>query len=380
MREEPVRILYVINALELGGTEGQLVELLNGMDKRKVLPYLCCLRAFAGKPSYETDCPKITLNVGRLKSFQSLVALIRLIRYMKKERIHIVQTFFIKGTLFGVVAGRLARHVSVIIVSKRDLGFMITTSMRKRLGFVYRFADRFLANSRSVETYLVEREGVDRSRIDVMYNGIDVEVLEEKARSITAEAARSSVQIPQNALVVGICSNLNRPVKRVDLFLTAVAHVLKAQKDVYALIIGDGTLKEDLMEQASRLGIAEKTRFAGSRSNPLPFIRLFSVGVISSDSEGLSNAIMEYMCCGVPVVATDVGGNPELITDGVTGTLVARGNAEEMATAIQKFLTQPDFRQSVGMAARKSMRERFSKETMLRAHESYYADVLCENR
>ncbi|SPD75012.1 putative Glycosyl transferase group 1 [uncultured Desulfobacterium sp.] len=378
--EEPIRILYVINALEVGGTEGQLAELISGIEKERFSPYVCCLRTIKDKSSYSLDCPIIALGVSRLMSLQTLIGMLSLVRYLNHNRIAIVQTFFIEGTILGVVAAKLAKSVSAIVVSKRDLGFMLTKRVIWQLKLIYHFADRFLANSKNVKDYLIKKEGVNRGRIDVIYNGIDIEALEKKMQEVSGADIRSREGIPEHVSIVGICANLNRKVKRVDLFLMAAAIVCKYLKDVFFVIIGEGCLKKSLLDLSEHLKIDLKTRFVGSQVNPIPFIRMFSVGVISSDSEGFSNSIMEYMGCGVPVVATDVGGNRELVEDGVTGLLVPCGDAEKMAEAIQVFLDQPAFRKKAGEEGKKVLLERFAKNKMIRDHEFYYASLTKEKR
>jgi len=181
--------------------------------------------------------------------------------------------------------------------------------------------------------------------------------------------------IRNEILLVGTVANLNRPVKRVDLFLRAGALVLKEFPSVIFVVIGDGPMMKELKCLTVKLGIDKSVIFMGSVSNPLDFIQAFDVAVSSSDSEGFSNAVLEYMACRVPVVATDIGGTREVLKHMVNGILVATGDELRMAKAILYLLRDREKRLSMGILAQ-AQASNYSIEKMVFRYTDLYRHLL----
>lgn len=175
---------------------------------------------------------------------------------------------------------------------------------------------------------------------------------------------------------MAIVANLNRRVKRVDLFINAAFLLHKKFPAVRFWIIGDGPLRKELQELALSLGLADNVMFLGSRSDVPRIMREVMVGVNCSDSEGMSNAIMEYMACGIPVVATDVGGNRELVEDGVTGLLIPKNDPSGLASALASLLRDPCKASKLGSDGHLFMTEKFGISTMLSKTKDVYASAL----
>ncbi len=172
---------------------------------------------------------------------------------------------------------------------------------------------------------------------------------------------------------------MNREIKRVDIFIRAAALVREALSEVEFWIIGDGNQRRNLESLAEGLGMLPHVRFLGRRADVENLLPSIQVGVLSSDSEGLANALLEYMRAGLPVVATDVGGNGEVVENGKTGLLVPPGNAEAMAEAILALLKDPARAAALGDAAKQRFTEKFAVESMLVETEQLYRQ-LCERR
>ena len=178
--------------------------------------------------------------------------------------------------------------------------------------------------------------------------------------------------------LVGIVANLNRPVKRVEDFIRAASLVSREIPQATFVVVGDGHLRTKLESLANSVGLCDKIRFTGRVDNPLEIISTFQIGVITSETEGFCNAIMEYMACSIPVVATDVGGNPELIEDGVNGVLIPVGDYQELAKRLIEMISNRSLATSLGTSGYKSIRSRFSIEDMIVKYEKYYGGLIPE--
>lgn len=354
----PIHILYIIDSLTHGGTEKQLVQLINALDRTRIQPHLCTLKASEGLYD-ELDIPKICLNFQSFFS-PSLVTVQReLAGFIKQHNIRIVQTFFQDPFLLAA----LIKPVTGVrlIGSFRDLGFWRTRIESIKMRLACRFFDGFIANSQAVKDVVVATDKIPPAKITVIYNGIDLRTLPEPLSDDLRHDA-----------VVGIVANLNRPVKRVEDFVRAASLVAKQQPAARFVVIGGGHLQPDLEQLATSLGLADRITFTGRIDKPLDDVREFSVGVITSETEGFCNAIVEYMALGVPVVATDTGGNPELIAAGQTGFLYPVGDIESLAKQLMLLLENKELAFSMKERARAGIKTNFSLEDMVKFHESYY--------
>jgi len=221
-----------------------------------------------------------------------------------------------------------------------------------------------VANSNAVQERTIQVEGIKREKTRVIHNGISLD-------DFKPTSGKKDDRHP----VVGIVANLNRPVKRVDLFIKAAALVYKDLPDMTFWIIGDGYLRPDLERLSSTLGLNSTLTFLGQRDNVRVLLKQITIGVICSDSEGLSNSIMEYMASGLAVVATGVGGNPELVNDGKTGLLVKPDDSQELADSISKIVGKKGLAKRMGDAGRETLWNKFSIEKMVGEYRELYESL-----
>jgi len=166
------------------------------------------------------------------------------------------------------------------------------------------------------------------------------------------------------------------PVKNQAMLLRAAARLYEYHNNIKVLLIGDGPLENELVALATSLGIAPNVRFLGRRSNVPDILRTLDIFVLPSLSEGMSNTILEAMSCKLPVVATNVGGNSELVVHGLTGLLVQRNNHEEMCRKLEELVMNPDKREQMGSQGRKRVGSFFSIGKMIKNYESLYISML----
>lgn len=366
------RIAYFIDRLTRGGTELQLCEQINYLHKKGIEQELFCLYKSEDHDDLHVSCKVHILEIRRLVSIKCLRKLYFLIRYLKSREFNIVQTYFFDSTVIGVCAGKMAGGVK-IISCRRDLGFWYTPKLIMSLKLLNKMTDRILVNSESAKQSVVKKERVDPEDIDVIPNGIDTTkfIHSEEERHVN----RQAFGLKTGECCIGIIANMSRPVKRVDIFLKAAAEVYKHEKNTMFLVLGDGYLKDELKKLTRILGIESRTRFLGLQKEVIPYLASFDIGVCTSDSEGFSNAILEYMAMGLPVVATNVGGNKEAIQDEINGFLVEPNNPEAVAESILKIMMNGDLKRKMSQNSLRMARH-YSWENKIKEIESYYGQMI----
>jgi glycosyltransferase involved in cell wall biosynthesis len=227
-------------------------------------------------------------------------------------------------------------------------------------------ADVLIAVSGEVREFY-ESHRVAKGRWTVVYNGIDASMPYRRGRTPAYEA----LGIPAQAPVVGLIGRLVQA-KAPSVFLEAVALVACEIPELRALVIGDGPLREEAERDAARLGVSDRTVWAGLRHDVPVLLEGMDVLCFSSTREGFSIAMLEAMAAGVPIVATRVGGNPELIDSDDVGFLVRPGSAAALAERIVALMRNPDLAERVRRAARARVERCFSLTAMVRTHESLY--------
>jgi sugar transferase (PEP-CTERM/EpsH1 system associated) len=236
---------------------------------------------------------------------------------------------------------------------------------------------RYVAVSRDLAHWLEATVGVRHGRIHQIYNGVDLD------RFVPRVGPRPELAppgfLPTNALVVGTVGRLAE-VKDQTTLIAAYAELLARRSDlasrVRLVIVGGGALRGELERQAAALGIDDRVWFAGDRDDVPDLMRLFDLFVLPSLGEGISNTVLEAMASGLAVIATRVGGNPELVEEGRTGALVPVGQVDALADAMLHFLTDDPLRERCGAGARESVSRRFSWERCLDQYLGLYDELL----
>jgi len=371
-----IKIAYIIDSINsVAGTEKQLLQTIQHLNKERFEVKLICLR----KPSsiFHEDrkiFEYIELDNTRLLTLRSLIKFIWLIFYLRKEKIDIIQTFFFDSTVFGIFAGKIAR-VKILLSCRRDLGFWYTPKLIRVLRLINKLTTRILANSNAVKNHASEYEKIPINKIDVIKNGIDLSPFKQIQNR---EEILNTLGINDNHHFVGIIANLNRPVKRVDIFLKAASLVLKEMTTVSFIIVGDGYLRNELNKLVNSLGINKSIYFLGRRTNVHSIISFWDIGVITSDSEGFSNAILEYMAAGVPTIATCVGGNAEAVIKSVNGLLVEVDDPQSLADNICILLKNDTKRREMSDMAKLIVQKEYAWEEKTKEIDFYYNNLMLE--
>jgi glycosyltransferase involved in cell wall biosynthesis len=367
----------VVPTLLCGGTESQVMTLCRSLDARRFELEFACLRRL-GPFVKEIDDRRLPLTEYRLASFRSVTALrqqMKFARHVAQRRVDIVHAYNFYGNLFAIPPARLA-GAPVVIASIRDLGPYLTPLQKRVQRYVCRLADCVVVNADAVRTWLVG-EGYDAERIVVIRNGVDLTRFREPSQP---DRVRRELELPHGVPLVAVVSRLTR-MKGLEQFLEAAAVVGRRSTEARFLVIGetpphDPEYLDELKRLAARVGIGDRVIFTGLRSDVPTLLAGVDVAVMPSLNESLSNALLESMAAGAPVVATRVGGTPEALVDGETGLLVPPADIASLAGAVTSLLEAPALATRLGRAARQSIADRFSVERMTETTERLYCQLL----
>lgn len=332
-----VRIAFVIDTIEspTAGTEKQLLLLLKHLDRSRFQPILCVMRSSLWLEEEFDICPLHVADIDSFKKVGGLTGVVRLSRFFKREGVRVVQTHFRDASIAGILAARLA-GVKSIVATRRNQGYWLTPTELNIQKFLNRWVTVFIANSISTKHWVTQTEGVAPERVEVIYNAIDLVPF-----GLWGDADRLAVRrdlgISEKTAVVGIVANL-RPVKGLDVFLRAAAAVRQQISDIRFLVVGEGSERPRLEALSRELGIDNVVSFLGRREDVERLLTAFDIGVLSSHSESFSNAVVEYLAAGLPVVCTDVGGCREAVQRDWHGKIVVINDHPAMAEAIATVL------------------------------------------
>jgi glycosyltransferase involved in cell wall biosynthesis len=288
--------------------------------------------------------------------------------YLRRERIDILHAHKFGSNVWATVLGTLAR-TPVVIAHEHTWSYQ-GQPVRRFLDreLIARRSDAFIAVSREDRRRMIEIERVKPADIVHLPNGID------GFPPPSGRDARAELGIAPDAPVVGTVSSL-RPQKALDVLVRAVPLLLGEFPALRLLIVGHGTERRPLEALVEQLGLNEKVMLLGRRKDVPDLIEAFDVAASSSDFEGSPLAVMEYMEAGKPVVATRVGGVPDLVVDGLNGLLVEPQNPDALAAAIGDLLRDPGRAERMGEAGRERRRREFSLDVMVQRIERLYEEL-----
>lgn len=291
-------------------------------------------------------------------------------RLVRDRRPDVVHAYFFWPVLYGRML-RAGGAIRRLVENREDEGFNWGPHEYAWLRLTRRIPDAVVCVSEAVRRVAERREGLDAARTTVIRNGIEEpgEVPED-----AVAALRRELGFPEGAPVVGMVANLNRSVKGVDRFLGAVPAILEQVPEARFVVVGGGDDEEGLRETARRAGLADRVSFPGYREDVATFYALMDVSVLTSRSEGLSITLLESMGHGLPVVATRVGGNPEVVVDGETGILVPSDDLGIFADRVAELLRDPGKRAEMGRAGRERVRQDFTLEAAARSYLTIYRE------
>lgn len=367
-----INIVFLTDCLAdlTGGAERQIFELAKRLDKEKYSVTIASLECEGAAPRQLIEsigCRLVTFPVKRIYSPAGIVQGFRFASFLKKNKIHILQTYHFGSDIWGTIFGRLVK-VKLIISNRRDMGFWRSRQHVLAYKLVNRWVDRIVVVACAVGNLVRKEENINEEKIRTIYNGVEFQ------NASTSSVTRESIGVKADDVVIMHVANL-RPVKGHSFLLRALAQIVLKSSNVKLVLIGDDTLKGALQQLAGELKVLDNVIFLGKRKDARDLLKLADICVLPSLSEGMSNAILEYMAAGKPVVATSVGGNPELVQDGQNGILVDKENVEQLRDALASLVANPSQRAAMGGQGRKRIEQEFTMARMVQKYEGIYAQI-----
>jgi len=371
MSNRPIRVCFMIDRLFPGGTETQLIALIRHLDRTRVTPYLCLLDGEddVSRSMEPPDCPVLRLGIRSIRQPRTFRKAWQFNRFLRKEQIEILQMYFPDSTYFGVPVARMA-GVPYILRTRNNVNHWMTSGHRRLGRLLNRWVTGTVTNCEASRQAVLKDEKPSPATVVVMENGVDL------ARFAGIPPLGTQ---PNETRRVGVVANL-RPVKGLESFVEAAAQVHRVMPEVEFHIAGEGELRPRLEQRACELEFGDRLCLPGTVRDIPSFLRTLDVAVLCSLAEGMSNAILEYMAAGRPIVATTVGATVNLIENEVHGLLVPPGNSRELGRAITRFLEDGTLASRLAANARRRVEEKYSREATVRAFENFYRRLVFDGK
>jgi glycosyltransferase involved in cell wall biosynthesis len=358
-----VNLFLMTNSFETGGSERQFAVMAQHLSPVRFQVSLGCISRLGPFAGAFGDVPEFWLG-GSLYGWTSICTRLRLARLLRARQIQVAHAFDFYTNLTLIPAARLAR-VPVVIGSQRQLGDLLTPRQVRAQAAAFRCCDGVVCNSQAAANHLASG-GLAADKLFIIGNA-----LPEQAFAVNSESAD---RMP-GRLRVGMVARMNAHYKNHAGFLRIASRIHGKMPEVEFLLAGDGPLRPELEKQAQDLGLGNHVVFLGDRQDIPDILASLDVAVLTSDSESLSNVLLEAMAAGLPVVAYRVGGNAELVSE-ERGALIPAGDEGGFTAAVLRLLASPALRLQLGQNGRKFAQENFSLERILARYEACYETLL----
>ncbi|MBU7008216.1 glycosyltransferase [Phosphitispora fastidiosa] len=356
------KVLHIIGGGEFGGAEQHLLTLMRHVNPAEFELHAACF--FSGPLAPLVVNEGFPAHVFPMQSKFDLSPINEIASLIRREGFSIVHTHGVRANLIGRLAARRAGVSRVVTTVHSVLHFDYPRRLDRFVNtlcenLTRRFTSRFIAVSEMLREQLV-REGIPGDRITTVYNGLE---LGQYNPLLSGQTVREELGLSPDQTVAGIIARLH-PVKGHDSLLEAMARVAPDFPDLALLVVGSGLERQRLEQAAEGLGIKDKVIFTGFRSDVPEVIAALDFLVLSSQSEGLGLIVMEAMAMQKPVLATRVGGIPEVVTSGQDGLLVPPGDSEALAQGIKTLVGNRELASQLAAAARLTIEAKFTAEKM----------------
>jgi L-malate glycosyltransferase len=372
---DPIRVVYCIDNMQLGGTELNAVRTAERLDRSRFSVSVVCLRDSGPlmQRYAQAGIPVHAFPLSSLWGPSGLRQGLRLWRLLRSQRTEIVHSHDAYTSVFGTLWARMA-GVRGVIASRRSWHSPHLQGRIMRANrLAYRLADRVVGNSPSVARLVETEGGVPSSRVVTIPNFLDPQAY-DAIPAVDRARLLGELEVPEGAFIVGIVARLT-PVKDHSTLLRAVAALKARIPALHVILVGDGPERPRLTEETKGLGIEQIVHFAGERP-PAPNLHgLFDVSVLCSTSEAFPNSILEAMAAARPVVATNVGGNPDAVLEGETGLLVPSADADALASAIFRLYSEPALRTAFGSVGRANAESGYGAPAVIEQVERLYEQL-----
>jgi L-malate glycosyltransferase len=371
-----IRLMHVVHSLEIGGIERSTHDMVEVMPSYDIEPSVCCLDRLGpwGEDLKNKGFKIYTIGRSAGIDFKLISKLKAIIKEYKPDVIHPHQY----TPYFYTILSNISLYRPKIVFSEHGRFYPDRMSPRRVMfnQFANRLTDRIISVCEATKKALVKYEWFPANKIEVIYNGIKIEKFQIK---IDIAEKRRSLGLKEDDIVIGAVGRLCTE-KNYKMLILAFGLVAKDVHNAKLVIVGGGQLEDQLRQTAADMGLTNKVLFLGPRTDVPEILKTFDIYALSSDSEGASQVLLEAMASGTPVVATNVGGNPEIILDGQTGILVPRGDQFKFAEAILNIANDLQYRGKMAENGRNRIFEKFTFTQMVENYVNTYKRALDINR
>lgn len=370
MTERRIRVAHLVQGLEIGGLEKMCADLVLGLDPARFEPEVICFDSLGPLASRLAERGIASTLLAR-RSGVDISFVMRLASRLRRSRVDVLHMHNATAFEYGMAAAILARTRGRVF-TEHDRLFPDPSRAARLHGFLARRASFAVAVSEKLRGALREFERFPAERLVAIHNGVDPKpFLEAPPRA----AARSALGLPADAFVATIAAGL-KPVKNHAGLLRAFARAARpgggATPKMRLVLLGGGPLRAELESLARELGVADSVAFLGFRLDVAPVLAASDALVLFSESEGLPLCVLEGMAAGLPIVSSDVGALREVIAEGESGLLVAKGDEAALASALSRLASDAPLRERLGGAGRRTLLARFSLASMVERYAALY--------
>jgi sugar transferase (PEP-CTERM/EpsH1 system associated) len=365
-----IRILHVLPSLEIGGMENAMITLINGMDTDRFENQIFCFdfKNYENSIQHRLQDENIPIYIFEKGDGIDYWLPIKISRILKKQNIDIVHTRNFAALLYGSTAAKLA-GVRGVIADIRGRIPEDEGQKCKRLSFL---VSRFVGVSEDIKKMLANDFKIKEAKIKTIYNGVH---LSHQTQDLDLASLRARLGLAPDDFVIGTIGRME-PVKDYAALIRMSAPLLVKYRTVKLMFVGDGSQRAELEKLARDLGLSTKIIFTGYQKDISNYLQLINVFALTSISEGISNVLLEAMASAIPVIATEVGGNPEIVINNQTGFLIPRTNLNQLTEKIDLLINNPELVNNFGKNGRKRVEEMFTIEKMVSEYQSLYQAII----
>ena len=367
-----LNVVQMIDVTGGGGAEKVLVDLALHLDRSRYNVTVCATRQARNYQPLLDGAGVHTMVLQRNSRWETY-KMAEVVRMLRRERVDVLHTHLFGSNTWGRLLGRLA-GVPVIIAHEHWSSRAQNEIWMDRI--MYPLSDRILVTSEASKQIVMSSEGIPARYLSVVYNGVDMAKF--AARGDRADV-RAELGVAPEAVLIGAVGRLTADKGGQDVLIRAVGRVRATCPQVRLVMVGDGPLRPGLEELTAQLGLTDTVIFTGLRSDVPRLLSALDVFVLPSEREALPVAVLEAMAAGLPVVATRVGGIPEVVEDGATGFLVPPGDVAAMHRILERLTGDPALAARLGAAGQAHVQAHFTVQQMVRQVERLY-DQLAQRK
>lgn len=375
------KIVYIIDGLGMGGAERLMIPILRNLSREKFEVRVCALQVRDGNPmADQIRAMGISVDLLPIPYLRDLTALPRLIKYLRDVGADLVHVQLEFSDIFGNIAAKMLRLPSVSTLhTMPSQDMQIKLKLHQNLEFLTLrfFCDVVISVSDVAREFYLKISSLSPSALRTIYNGIDLaQIVESHQQHKDAhESIRKEMGIPEDATVLTTVAVL-RELKGIQFMIQALPGILSRFPKTCYLIVGDGDYREELVRQVHLAGVQERVTFAGQRNDVQRFLQASDVFVLPTLTEALPTVLAEAMAAHLPIVASAVGGVPEMVIDGQNGKLIPPADPQALLEACLYLLSRPEEREQMGENGWTVVNQKFNIQTQVAYLENLYLELI----